>query len=141
MLFVFIGYNFNGREYDWLLVGQCLIIIASTVVLKIIFAFISICKLKLKLKEKVFLSLGFIPRSSIQVANSLMIMNLSQHHTNSLIPIESKKFYCTMVLSLLICSTFSHWFYRYLGKTVLKKMEIHIIHIKEITISDSKERF
>uniref|UniRef100_A0A0K0ED11 Na_H_Exchanger domain-containing protein n=1 Tax=Strongyloides stercoralis TaxID=6248 RepID=A0A0K0ED11_STRER len=141
MLFVFIGYNFNARDYDWLLIGQCLIIIISTVILKIIFAFISSYKLKLKTKEKVFLSLGFIPRSSIQVANSLMIMNLSQSHTNQLIPIESKKFYCTMVLSLLICSTFSQWFYRYLGKTVLKKLEIYSINIKQITIDDTKERF
>uniref|UniRef100_A0A0K0F0W5 GH07323p (inferred by orthology to a D. melanogaster protein) n=1 Tax=Strongyloides venezuelensis TaxID=75913 RepID=A0A0K0F0W5_STRVS len=141
MLFIFIGYNFNIREYDWLLIGKALIIIVSSVGLKILFALISTSLLKLNIREKLFLSLGFIPRSSIQVANSLMIMNLSQNHINSLIPIESKKFYCTMVLSLLICSTFSQWLYRYLGKKLLRRSEVYNVHIRQITIGDIKEKF
>uniref|UniRef100_A0A0N5A4R3 Na_H_Exchanger domain-containing protein n=1 Tax=Parastrongyloides trichosuri TaxID=131310 RepID=A0A0N5A4R3_PARTI len=135
LLFVFVGYNFNAREYDWLLIGQSVLIIVSTVLVKIIFEFFSVSMLSIKIKEKIFFSLAFIPRSSVQVANSIMIMNLSQTHSNPDIGPESKKFYCTMVLSLLLCSTFSQWLYRYLGRTLLKKTEISDFHISTITIN------
>uniref|UniRef100_A0AC35TZ08 Na_H_Exchanger domain-containing protein n=1 Tax=Rhabditophanes sp. KR3021 TaxID=114890 RepID=A0AC35TZ08_9BILA len=120
-LFVFIGYNFKFLNLEWNYMAICMIIISSTLLFKFLCGLLFSIPLNLTCYEKIFLNLCFIPRSSIQVANSLMILNLSQNHSHPNIPDSSTQFYSNVVISLLVTGTFTQIILRVLSKKWLRK--------------------
>uniref|UniRef100_A0AC35UD98 Sodium/hydrogen exchanger 9B1 n=1 Tax=Rhabditophanes sp. KR3021 TaxID=114890 RepID=A0AC35UD98_9BILA len=132
-LFVFIGYNFRARTIDGRTVWISFVVVFSTMFFKIGTSLISTYFLKLKFKEKLFLSLVFIPKSSIQVANSLMIFNLSQKHPKSdTIPEAGKNFFHNVVIGLLVTTPLTQMLLTFLSKKLLDDKEIEkLVQLKE----------
>uniref|UniRef100_A0AC35TQA0 Na_H_Exchanger domain-containing protein n=1 Tax=Rhabditophanes sp. KR3021 TaxID=114890 RepID=A0AC35TQA0_9BILA len=129
-LFTFVGYFFKIREYNWTTIGICVIIVVSSVLVKILLTLISTSCLKLRFAEKVYLSIAFIPRGSIQVANSIMILNLSKTHSLSTIPSAGQDFYATVVIALILTTTFGQRFLRFAARKLLKAENSQSVNIE-----------
>uniref|UniRef100_A0A0K0F0W4 GH07323p (inferred by orthology to a D. melanogaster protein) n=1 Tax=Strongyloides venezuelensis TaxID=75913 RepID=A0A0K0F0W4_STRVS len=134
-LFIITGYHCDFRNYNWVNFINSLLIVIFAILTKILFGIISTWFLKLKRNEKIFLSLSLIPRSSIQAANAIMIMNLTN---DSEISKDGKNFYLTTITSLLLPAIFSQWIYYYLGNKLLKRFTIDDLKIQNVVVLEDK---
>uniref|UniRef100_A0AC35U7F2 Na_H_Exchanger domain-containing protein n=1 Tax=Rhabditophanes sp. KR3021 TaxID=114890 RepID=A0AC35U7F2_9BILA len=101
-LFTFEGYYFVFCDFSLKTIGICLLIIISAVIIKTYCTFFFSIHTELKFKERILVSLATTPRSTVQVANSMLILNLGHNNIFNASVESCKNLYATVVLCLLL---------------------------------------